>query len=294
MKIHLISVGVSLFDNLATRSDYRRHVKAASEVLGRDVEAVRESLRVALTMSDDPIHQKITDLVALLQPASWSSGLSAELQSFDGHLHDDELAVLVCSDTADGLTAGLWNALGLVGGDINRIKYIDDAHTWFKRTSGQVNIARIPGMHIGSDSGFREAMRAMGSLGRTLVCKKPGDSTHFHVHCHLSGGYKAAIPCLIGLAEGLNGLNHVTVRATVRHETNPTEEITIPLRRLPSDLVEKELGGPPKDESGNFTPRSDRFEGYLYEKHGRTCQLTPFGEGLCALLFEPIVANCQA
>ena len=134
-------------------------------------------------------------------------------------------------------------------------------------------------------------MDGLGTLGRNLL--RSGELTGGEAfRFYLSGGFKAAIPYLIGLAEGLRSvdLSH-PVDAFVQHETaGPgAPPIRLPLRRLIAAQVEEELAG--YDSSGvrKGVPGAALLTGYAYEVsgNGKKCTLTAFGEGLRALFGVP-------
>lgn len=131
---------------------------------------------------------------------------------------------------------------------------------------------------------------------------------------YLSGGFKAAIPYLIGLAEAVRSVDRecleaigagaavppsgsYPVKAFMLHESatrHPSAEtkvptIELPLRRLVARAVRSELSDF-KDGRRVGKPRYTTLEGYAYEITGggpdpETCELslTPFGVGLQAL-----------
>ena len=148
----------------------------------------------------------------------------------------------------------------------------------------------------------------MGGLGqlalRILRVREAQKGEEFRFY--LSGGFKAAIPYLIGLAEAVRsidqtrlrslGVEHLMpddgpfpVQAFVLHETagHAAPPIRLPLRRLIAAAVRQELTG--FDERGRRSgrPGSGLLEGYAYEASGRPrneiYELTAFGEGLRAL-----------
>ncbi|MDA2805407.1 hypothetical protein [Nocardiopsis suaedae] len=166
-------------------------------------------------------------------------------------------------------------------------------------------IAPIPGLDASSADEFTASMFHLGVLGRRLireVCGAGGDYVF-----HLSGGYKAALPYFIGLAEGMRGLIDMpgeehplglvsSVQAHVLHEETAGQMIPVPLRRLAWQTVRDELenvdkkkprvpgrGRPMRPGKGHGT-----LYGYAYESAtGRPqddLHLTPFGEGLYELI----------
>jgi hypothetical protein len=125
-------------------------------------------------------------------------------------------------------------------------------------------------------------MRGLGTLGPSLRYGVARGREPFR--CYLSGGFKAAIPYLIGLAEGLRSLpGSGQVDAIVLHEITERDPIQLPLRRMEPGMVRDELSGFDADGLGYREPEGF-LEGYAYERFGSRCwQLTAFGEGLRAL-----------
>ena len=241
--------------------------------------------------------------------------MSAETETF-GHVQrtdglsfgDGDIAVLVCSDTPRGLLAGIWNALAVNGGHLDRVRYIPDAAEGgasFDGLRGCVVLVRVAGMDAADSRGFGQAMSALGFLARRLFAS--GDlSRAEEFRFYLSGGFKAAIPYLVGMAEAVRSVDDTCLRplgkaglmpasgpwpvsAYMLHEdAGPNAPaIRLPLRRLVAESVRKELTG---WESGRRTGKPDwgLLEGYAYEvtggaPGGETYELTAFGTGLRAL-----------
>jgi hypothetical protein len=294
--IYVISVGISIWDNLKDRrcldGETARAVARDKpwDILGTDARQASDWLRRALAHqgADRNDACRLAEITERITPHCWPARVSAELDTFDRDpnagrpLPATDIAVLVSSDTAAGLAAGLWNALALVGGDLNRVRYLDDPAARVSSLLGHALLVRVPGMDTGTERGFRQAMRGLGSLGHSLhedtqLRKQP-------FRFYLSGGFKAAIPYLIGLAEGLRSLPDAgEVEAFVLHELTESGPIRLPLRRIAPSLVREELAG--FDACGSRTQgsRTSFLEGYAYEKDGSKWRLTPFGEGLRTL-----------
>jgi hypothetical protein len=248
--------------------------------------------------------------------------LSAETETFGRvqgtgglSLSTGDIAVLICSDTPSGLLAGVWNALALTGGNLSKIRYVpglDPGHS-LGDLRGHAVLVRVTGMDARDASGFRDAMRGLCLLARQVFASgslKGPEEFRFY----LSGGFKAAIPYLVGLAEAVRSVDrrcleaigagaavppsgaypvkafmlHESATRHVRAETN-VPPIELPLRRLVARVVRSELS---EFDGGRRTgkPATTILEGYAYEVTGgrpdsETCELTltPFGAGLHAL-----------
>jgi len=230
--------------------------------------------------------QPLRDLVDEVRPQHWSEKVTAELQTLHAlgalrPLPAQDIAVLVASDTTDGLTAALWNALALTGNP-DLVRFLPDPESPLAPPAGGVLIARIPGLEVSSDSGFRRAMRNLGALGRNLLFSHcPGEDEEFRF-C-LSGGYKATIPYLIGMAEAMRS-SHSRVTAHIQHESTVDSAIRLPLRVLPAEHVRRELDGFDVDGCATAVPYDRILEGYAYERDNLGYRLTGFGEGLRILV----------
>ncbi|MGH3942471.1 MAG: hypothetical protein ACRDTG_28380 [Pseudonocardiaceae bacterium] len=302
MTIHLISVGLSLTQTLSGRlADRKLATNVARErpweILGTDRVLASDWLAGALAPEDsgerDPArYRRLAEMADHIQPRLWPARFSAELDTFarvpEAKLPLDgaDVAVLMSSDTADGLAAGLWNAAALVHGDLSRVSYLADPAAPIGPARGQAVLVRVPGLDAGDERGFCDAMRGLGSLGHFLRFAVAQDREEFR--CYLSGGFKAAIPYLIGLAEGLRSLPDTgSVEAIVLHENTERAPIRLPLRRIPYELMADELSGFGVDGVRRYEPQFSVLEGYAYEKRDATWRLTPFGEGLRALFTGP-------
>jgi hypothetical protein len=300
MIIHVLSVGLSLLTAMNERSELfgpaqsvvRRHRNDIVAAMPRtaDNRAAAWLTEALGTTGEAPA--RLANLVRELHPLTWPSAVSAEVQTYScapDHrrpLPADATAILIASDTGEGLASALWNAAALTG-DPARIGFVPDVDRPVPMTGGQAVIVQIPGMDAGDENGFRTAMRALGAFaGRSLV---PPLERGARLRMHLSGGYKAAIPYLIALAEALRSRSD-QISACVLHESavaragDRARAIDLPLRRLTSELLRSELccfdpTGVCRDAPGQLVLR-----GYAYDKQDESWRLTPFGDGLRALL----------
>jgi hypothetical protein len=323
MTVHLISVGLSVLRKL--RDPYGEHPKVndnlagaidrcdpkPGELLDSGVTRQEASDWLAKTLADRDSAAQFLDVARAVRLPTWPRVMSAELETFaKGQqsrtfaLPRDDIAVLICSDTPDGLLAGLWNAVALAGGDLSRVGYIPDASLALGYVRGRVVLARVTGMDAGA-VGFRDAMGGLGLLARHLFAS--GSLTQpEEFRFNLSGGFKAAVPYLIGMAEAVRSIDatclsdigaaHLMpkagpypVKAYVEHETAgpDAQPIPLPLRRIPAGTIRKELSGYAKGKSGDWArttvPSPALLDGYAYDIKGNRCVLTAFGAGLSAL-----------
>jgi hypothetical protein len=335
MTVHLISVGLSVLRKL--REPYRelpdgnedlaraidRCDPRPGELPGSGITRDEASDWLAKTLADGGCAASFLDVAKGVRLATWPRTMSAELTTFaKGQqsqkfaLAHGDIAVLICSDTPDGLLAGLWNAIAIAGGDLSRVRYVPGlSHGPGSSPRGlgdirdRVVLVRVTGMDAGT-AGFRGAMGGLGLLAWHLFAsgslKQPAEEFHFH----LSGGFKATVPYLIGMAEAVHSIDATCfagmgvanlmpktgpypVRAYVEHDTAGPQAslIQLPLRRLPAGTIRQELSRYTKSESGEWTrgtvPSPALLEGYAYDIDGGRCKLTAFGAGLRALFVSP-------
>ncbi len=303
MTVHMISVGVTALDFLAHPPDRLFADGGARDAFDEAASVVLADAPAELTGADpgsasrwlssrlppgDP-DEWLNRAVSLHARPDWPGRFSAEadtLRRTPGRASSaaTDAVVLLASDTVRGLPAALWNAVA-VAADLAAIHYLAEPTDAIPDARGKVLLARVPGLDAGNERGFRQAMGALGTFGRSLRERtQPDEEFCFH----LSGGFKAAIPYLIGLAEWVRSLDpERPVNACVLHDTAGDDALPIrlPLRRLVREAVEAEIGQFEEDGTLNApdAPGSAALDGYAYEKSGGRIQLTPFGEGLRSL-----------
>jgi len=302
--VHLIAVGTSILDNFdrpaavcGKDSDAAAAIATAKPHLllaaAGDKDQASNWIAAALQAHGQQSSSERAELkrvTAKARPDLWPAGISAEVATLARPpvrartLPRTDMAFLVCSDTTPGLVAGLWNAIALTGNDLDRVSYLADPDSATDPEQGKAVIVRVSKMDAASRDDFMTAMKGMGTLGHHLVesARIAADEPFLF---YLSGGYKAAIPYLIGLAEGLRSLDRKRpVKAYVLHESAPpgTSLIELPLRYMHPDRVTSELG---KFDQGvrQSVPDPPLLEGYAYEVSGGKCILTAFGAGLSSL-----------
>lgn len=311
MTVHVISVGVSVLANLETPSARLRGeipADVADAIAQECPWAIFDGFEASKDTARAKAHEKLTawfdsagpatDLaadVAILRPGLWPAGISAEVDTFDRvastPVGTKDIAILLATDTAKGLLAAAWNALVLAGGKHERVVYRSSPTCPLGDIRGKIVIVRVPGLDARNEREFRSAMGGLGVLGRQLLPKRPdgnkwkdpitamGEEFRFY----LSGGFKAAIPYLIGLAEGLRSVGGTgPVAAFMLHDTAKDEPaIKLPLRRMNLQAICDAVRGYRSDGKRDDRPGSNVLEGYAYEEEpGGGWRLTAFGEGL--------------
>lgn len=347
MTVHVISVGTSILTEPSMKPNVKlpRGLAVAVKGVGsvsaftdesipdHDRTEASEWLASALEPGRDPARGKdratrLAEVTEVIKPELWPNDFSAELQTIDRMgvarpFPSADIAILVCSDTPNGLLAGVWNALALTNGDLDHVSYLADLadseavrrarRDLLRAARGHIVIARVGGMDAADNNGFRRAMQALGVLARDLFkYGQLGKAEPFWFH--LSGGYKAAIPYLIGMAEAVRSVDAAQlarlgagdlmpgdgspypVEAFVVHDSaQPGDKpIHLPLRRLFPEAVQDELkdfGALDWKRRKKGKPDFAALEGYAYDAIGaagrETCELTPFGAGLMAFFGVP-------
>jgi hypothetical protein len=305
MTVHLISVGLSVLEK--GLGDPRRKVhesvrpvarqRACSLLTGHgiqdpDRDAADEWIAAALAAdARQPQAEELRKVAAAVRPDLWPSWISAEIETFDRvadgpgrPLPEEDIAIFICSDTPRGLLAGVWNAVALTAAaDPGRVQYLRAPGDMPTGVRGNAVVVRVPDLDAGNEAGFTRAMRGLGTLGRNLLDGGEIGAGEQWRFC-LSGGYKASIPYLIGLAEGLASLAEAgPVDAYVVHDTSQKDRpIRLPLRRIAPERVRCELARLTETPAAVVLP-SDYLDGYAYEQVDGGVRLTAFGAGLKAL-----------
>lgn len=313
MTIHIISVGISLlnvFDDPRRHRDAGQDVALSSALLDArpgylltdagvpdDRKRASDWIKAALTPGTSTERTVLANRIGQVNLNRWPPSVSAELDTFHrvnhGSLSEADVLVLVCSDTPRGLLAGVWNAVALTG-DLDRVGYLEDPAGQLGAVRGRALVVRLVGMDTGlaeaDDIGVGKAMRGLGILARHLVVSHADVPADEPLRCYLSGGYKAAIPYLIGMAEGVRSLHpRRRVDAVVLHEESRSAAIRLPMRWIDPAVVQQELADFDPKGHRKAQPRTVFLEGYAYQAHpdGGGWTLTPFGEGLRALFGIP-------
>jgi hypothetical protein len=328
MTVHLITVGNSLRENRAEHPRFRDVMAegdfADADRLGitvdndvdRAARATVDGLLRRLGGEGGPdavavalVEEACRDLGAVSDNGAntWPACCSAESESLNSvtgrhTVSAGDLVVLLVSDTPVGLLSGLWNAVHLAG-PIDTFQRLDYAGGDTKLEGlgarGRVRIQVVSDLDLARPGRFNEAMGRLGEIG----CAVLRDLNHDEdILVHLSGGYKATIPFMIGIAEGmrsvsLGGLPPASVRAVVVHrdsvEGHRRRPVDVPLRRLKEGDLRTELREFDASDrarcttSGAVGRGNDALLGYAYdqtEQGATVAELTPFGHGLRALV----------
>lgn len=327
MTVHLITVGNSIRDKLAERLAGEPGVVVAgnlqdASLLGLTLPDRDDLMRYLCSVTSPDDDEAVHRDRAVLQEAlarlgllgehgrsGWPTTISAESTSVKvvcgtNGVSPGDLMILLASDTVDGMLSALWNACFLTAGaDPSVVDFSAGPHrsgapwTGLDRR-GRVRIQVVPQLDLSRPRQADQAMRRLAEIARAVLV----DLGHAEkVVVHLSGGYKATIPFLIGIAEGMRsvdaaGHGPAQVTAHVVHDSSivgddPTA-VPIPLRRFDQHVLQQELMPFTDGRARRADLTHQLLFGYAYDTDGEAhVRLTPFGHGLMALVGQPCEAS---
>jgi hypothetical protein len=314
VRVHLVTVGDSILKHL---EETRR--QRAIERIWRSREATsrfspHEPADVArlfelLATGDVNVVDTVEDMSAAAGMAEWRSTCSAETASLAavtgrGEAGVEDAVILLSSDSGRGLLAAMWVALFMVGGvtGVARLRTLSETEPEPGAgaailTPGLVHLARLPGLDLRGPDDPSLAMERLGDIGRQLVdavdaVESDGDG--HDVVVHLSGGYKATVPYVLCLAEGLrsarlHGGGRLALEAWLTHEDfvgddHAPKKIPVPVRRMNWAIIQEDLRPFRDADSTTDDRRGKTLEGLAFEESGGRWVLTPFGRGLRRLV----------
>jgi len=285
MTVHIVPVGLSIQDGLGSSrgspSDATSRTNAR-RLLDRLIAkfAINRHRAIAALLAT-PRTELFTELSGLLSP--WNAKVSAEVSSLakcEPLLDASNGVVLVATDTDEGLMCAALNAIRMKP---TLARYVDSPAA-LHDVLGAVTVVRIPGMDI-ANTDFTRAMRHLGELARILHDMSTMQVPPQEFEFHLSGGYKAAMPYFLAVAEGMRSLyNGTRVRANCMHE-NSDALIRVPLRFFP-DTFRSAMIAELTNVCEGLDPDTRGLEGYGYEfcQSEVRFELTAIGHGLLSLL----------
>lgn len=314
MTVHVVSVGISLreFFEKGHLERVGRMVPGGEEVrdlwkrdklgLANGVYKATDRLEEAFGLGtgiEPPSRNSLAsfrELAADVEAGKWAyyHGLSAELDTVRTYnpnmVTDDDLTILLSSDTEDGRACAVWTAVALAKGDVDRVLYLGGVgpDTRLVRPErGQILVLSVEGLDAQQSAEFERAMEVLGYVARLLVGNRgrvidPLLRSQERVLFHLSGGYRATVPYLIATAEWLLSLGHDTQAHVLPEEAE--KSLRIPLRRLPVEMIARELAGF-GERTASAVPEGALLEGYAYVRRPPGAKLTEFGLGM-RILFE--------
>ena len=305
--IHVVTVGTSILKHvIPRRHDPETVLLTALCPLVVDgnvpqterTDAVREAWTAATPNGELSVPDNLARAAAGLGLLGVDA--SAELSSIRRQAATDgtDSALLLASDTAEGLAAAYWVALWLAQNlNVPRIRFTHDAATDWQRPDGPtIYVAVLPGLNAATAADFTRGMLALGPIGMQLWDWADPDQEEERIVFHLSGGYKASIPFLTAVAETLRsfeasrrptpigGLSLFVprrVHAVILHESADSAHglqalIDVPMRVPKLDRLRWFFDAIRRPESPGTV---EEFHGWLaLPDAAGTPQLTPLGE----------------
>ncbi|MGH3623231.1 MAG: hypothetical protein ACRDQ5_15775 [Sciscionella sp.] len=244
MTLHVVPVGTSLLQKLndGVVNGRVKHALLAQALAGELSAATNEhgvlDLAAALT-SDQELSAEILDLLRDAQAsgcAEWSGLAKSGVEGVG-----DDAMVFVASDTNDGLRAAMLVAARYAHRDGVAVRYVHDPATGLPSVlrQRQILVVRVPRLNLAPDAVNRPNENTWGSLGKLgAVLAHTASQRNLDVVFHLSGGYKALLPHLLVVAEGVQSVlverrrdPTVRVRASCLYERGE-EPVPLPIRWL--------------------------------------------------------------
>lgn len=249
-RVHIVPVGVSLLDVIEDTWPPRLRDALADRDLWKHL---AETVHAGGTVTDtllgvgDHDSGEVRAELDTLKPkhcAEWHA-LDRYRDEFGGS--DTDTWVFVGTDTETGSRAAALVALGHLHRHQNlTLHYLDtpgDGHASYLH-SGRAYLMRLPGLNLAAHHTVPDsAWQAMGELGALLALAVSNAHHRHETVFHLSGGYKAALPYFLTVAQAVrttnNGRYAATVSAYSLHEhSNRPIPLPVPyLTGTPLDLM---------------------------------------------------------
>jgi len=301
--LHLIPVGLSLLDQIDRGVLPALRPALAVDELPGTADTVGEALQQATDRHRelDLNHLGLTGVprtAGALDPsmaAEWTSVTAVAAEPRHGAA-GGEAYVFIATDSDGGLRAAT-----LVAARYRRttMRYLHEPVTTgrllFK--PGEVYICRIPDLDLGNREPTITTWRSLGVVGRLVAdtAQQTGRG-EWNVVVHLSGGYKAMIPYLMVLGEGIHSrlrdprdaarrrpkIRTVAIHdpSTGRDPTRVRIVVDVPVRALGPDLLAdveklKKLSQPDSDIVGAGAPKD--LLGLFIEREDSVYRLTDPG-----------------
>ncbi|WP_431956889.1 hypothetical protein [Nocardia lijiangensis] len=255
--LNIIPVGLSILDELDTTGQLTPLAHSLDpHALGSGNDVVRNEIKRHLAANH------VIDLPALLGPAhglprsayaehhlcaEWTALAVEHNNPVPGDPDDGHAYVYLASDTNKGLRAATLLAAGSAEHP-HQLRYIDDTtETAFRESElvrGHAYICRIPGLDPSTTALPPQTWRAFGSIGRAAaVTATARPDQRWRIALHLSGGQKAMLPYLLGVAEATStwlrqNRTRTPIRAWCTHDERRTERLELPVRWMSTPLYD--------------------------------------------------------
>ncbi|MDQ3154098.1 MAG: hypothetical protein M3R63_21050 [Actinomycetota bacterium] len=302
--LHLIPVGRSLLDQIDRGTLPALQSALAVDELPGSADTVGEALQRATGQHHEldldylglTGMSRATSTVDSSMAAEWTS-VSAVAAEPRYDAVDGQAYVFIATDSDDGLRAATLVATRY---QHTTIRYLHEPLTIgpLLVKLGDVYVCRIPDLDLGVRQPTSTTWRSLGRVGRLVAdtAKQTGGG-EWDVVMHLSGGYKAMIPYLMVLGEGVHsrlrdhelGPRHrPKIRAVAIHDPSsgkdpakPRIVIDIPVRAIDSELLADAerlaaLTRPDTDIVGADAPK-DLLGLFIEREYERSYKLTAAG-----------------
>lgn len=252
--LHVVPVGLSLLDRI-------EQPVLATDELPASVLTVRDALRWAGGQTGEldwerlglPAARRATLAATPTAAAAEWTSLAAVTDDRRYGAVRGEAYVLLATDTDDGLRAATLVAARYPS---TRVRYLDEplAARGTGLEPGDAYLCRIPHLNLGIVPPTSGTWRSLGAAGRLVAdAATQTGRGEWTVIVHLSGGYKAMVPYLMVLAEGIHtrlralppdAAHRPVIRAVAVHESSLDQRhserpivIDIPVRAIEGDLL---------------------------------------------------------
>jgi hypothetical protein len=179
--------------------------------------------------------------------------------------------VLIASDTNDGLRSAVLTAARYTANRTMRYVAEPTAAPDREIEPGEVVLYRIPGLNLARGDLPDQVWFSLGAVGHTIQ-RTATDATagRWDVVLHLTGGYKAMLPYLLVMAEGIKSVfeDHdevsdplPTIRGVTVHQDNVDTQVELPIRWISRDWRQELLALKQCVGNGSAVP-SDRWNGW--------------------------------
>jgi hypothetical protein len=204
--------------------------------------------------------------------AEWTSVAVERLRAGD----TDAASVLIASDTDDGLRS----AVMVAGQYAERVTYVPEPIKArdMRIEPRRVYLFRIPGLDLGTEKPNDQTWLSLGSVGHVIArTARQATVTPWSVLLHLTGGYKAMMPYLLVMAEGIrsvfehqdnvSGGRAPTLRAVSVHEQEhetpvaQLRQVPLPIRWV-EGIPLKDLQDIADDTANNLSIFNGRWPAY--------------------------------
>jgi hypothetical protein len=321
---YLIPTGLSILDNLAKEVGEPHDWDIAPTDPGWVAQRLRDSAETYAYGDERPENvaaswrTEFADHAEDLDIAAWDPVVSAETSTLAARRREaaggpaptllgaDDTAVLLASQTPEGMCAALLVATMLAGGDPGRVDVAETPAVptasatrapagSYQMHAGRVAVVRVTGLAPQVDGGFTLATFGIGDVMRAvrlaaaMVPAGPGRL----IDVQLTGGYKAVLLYTMALAEILRSTVHedgIDVSACYLFEQPGAQTPRIPptlneigLRLFSPTFCHTAALALSAVHRGR-RPQSGDLDGVAWETRGRQRRLNALGYGYLALL----------